>query len=654
MTKHDNQQKSLPMNKFFYKAVLLTILVIYLTLSNNAFTQQQNIIVRTVSTYDFQFHDSILNNQVITIFDTDTTRRSEMGYIGQTQKNSKKDYKYDSQGRLIRLSSYKAQAEGTGNLSWSWVPEMVEEFGYDTYGNMNNYVQYLWSGEMVPQIKRSMEYDLEGHRTLLVRYFWRTELNDWLPFDKTESSYNEEGYETLHIRYLWDADHSEWVFNYKIEQSFNEAGRNTESISYKWDTTSGQWIYNMKIDSIFNDQGKILTTLLFALNNDSSDWRPFAKYEFTYDTMGYTSSRIYYIWNSDASSWVNLNKDEYTHDSKGNVLYYAYYKWITDSTKWQKRKYESYEYDPDGMTILKDSFELVLYENSWRGFRHTYAYNDNQQLALFQTYNWNSSDSTFTDYERISYTYDESGMIKTKFTDRYGIYGINDYLPYEHIFYTTSPEVMDIRNTCVGDSILWYDKYYREGIYREIIPSAEDNDSVGYLSVTEFPRPGAPQITGDTAVNPTDLFLYSAAPDSGYTYEWMVENGIILSGQGQDSVLVQWDSTATGSIKVLATTGGGCHSDTVTLTVNISLTKVTDPLQPDISVFPNPVKFQLHIKNLQAACNYRIIDLSGRVLQAGKLPVDGIISVTALPPGTYYLKLMDDRKRILNKMFMKL
>ncbi len=639
------------MNKIFCPALrIIAVIFPAMILSANSSAQQQDIIVKEKTTYDFIGRDSTLNNRIVTIFDTDTNILSEIKYLGHT-KDAKKDYIYDPQGRLIRLMSYKYYTAYD-----AWWPNRLEEYSYDTYGYVNDHITYLWNQnekKFEPLEKNIQEHDSAGNWTLSIRYNWFPDLNDWKAYDKLEMFYDREGHDTLHISSIWNADSSKWIFNRKLERSYNGAGRAVQEISYEWDTVTNHWIGSIKVDSTFEDDVKIMTVEISTWQKDSSLWRPYGRYEYSYDPLGYTSNKLYFLWDTTTASWVNFKKDEFINDPAGNVVSHVYYKWNADSTNWQKRSYEIYEYDNNEMIILKESYVLDLYENRWRGnYKYTYVYDEDRRLVLFHNYSWNSSDSTFTDYERISYSYDPSGMIKAKLTDHYMNWA-NGYMPYEHIFYTVSNHKMDIRNTCEGDSAYWYDNYYTEGIYMETIPSAEGNDSVVFLSVSEFPRPGPFRIAGDSAVNLTEVYLYTAPSDSSKNYEWLVENGTILTGQGEDSITVQWDSTGTGKVKAWTTVGGGCTSDTASLTVNIYISGISDPLQNILYIYPNPAHDLLQIQNLTKEYNYRIINLSGRILQAGKIQVNGMISVASLPPGTYYLNLMHSQKCIINKKFVK-
>jgi photosystem II stability/assembly factor-like uncharacterized protein len=62
---------------------------------------------------------------------------------------------------------------------------------------------------------------------------------------------------------------------------------------------------------------------------------------------------------------------------------------------------------------------------------------------------------------------------------------------------------------------------------------------------------------------------YSTINISGITYNWIASNGNILSGNGTNSINVNWSKIGSGSLKVVQTNIFGCLSDTTELLVNI-------------------------------------------------------------------------------------
>lgn len=107
------------------------------------------------------------------------------------------------------------------------------------------------------------------------------------------------------------------------------------------------------------------------------------------------------------------------------------------------------------------------------------------------------------------------------------------------------------------------------------------------ITITVLPIPVTSAITGADTVCANDSGeVYFVTPVVG-NYLWTVAGGTIASGQGTDSVFVNWDSAGTGTITVIDSNSFGCHGVLQTLTVTISPVPVTSPIIGPDSVCEN-------------------------------------------------------------------
>jgi len=78
---------------------------------------------------------------------------------------------------------------------------------------------------------------------------------------------------------------------------------------------------------------------------------------------------------------------------------------------------------------------------------------------------------------------------------------------------------------------------------------------------------------------------YSCTNNAGSTYNWAVNNGVVVGGQGTNSVSVLWGAEGLGSVSVVETTSGGCVGDEVVYNVNVqcvvSGNAITGPVGPE-------------------------------------------------------------------------
>ena len=79
-----------------------------------------------------------------------------------------------------------------------------------------------------------------------------------------------------------------------------------------------------------------------------------------------------------------------------------------------------------------------------------------------------------------------------------------------------------------------------------------------------------PSITGsNTVCTGTASTTYTTPLVSNTTYSWMVNGGTILSGNGSNTINVQWNTQGTNSVVVTATNATGCDS-TITFIVDVN------------------------------------------------------------------------------------
>lgn len=93
------------------------------------------------------------------------------------------------------------------------------------------------------------------------------------------------------------------------------------------------------------------------------------------------------------------------------------------------------------------------------------------------------------------------------------------------------------------------------------------------LQVRVNPAATADSILGNTSVCPgvSGVSYWVPSANQSSTYSWIISNGIILTGQGNDSITTSWDSSATGYLQVFEMTDRGCTSDTISLPVSVNV-----------------------------------------------------------------------------------
>lgn len=76
-------------------------------------------------------------------------------------------------------------------------------------------------------------------------------------------------------------------------------------------------------------------------------------------------------------------------------------------------------------------------------------------------------------------------------------------------------------------------------------------------------------------------------------------------------------------------------------------TTVMEAEAVELTVWPNPAQDAVQITGLRGSTEYEIVDLAGRRLRAGRIAVDGALSLAGLSDGAYLLRLLDGSGRAL-------
>lgn len=169
-------------------------------------------------------------------------------------------------------------------------------------------------------------------------------------------------------------------------------------------------------------------------------------------------------------------------------------------------------------------------------------------------------------------------------------------------------------------------------------------------------------IAGGTAVYSlnTDLATFSSTP--AFTTTASTTNGDFYGFATIDGKVYQGNANNFGpasTLKVYSQTGTLLNTFTTTVGINnvyknvytpASLSTTETQLNPAISIYPNPVSDILYIKNADAS-QYKIIDLSGRIVKSGVYQ-NGIV-ISELNKGAYIIQISNKNIQKTEKFIIK-
>ena len=159
----------------------------------------------------------------------------------------------------------------------------------------------------------------------------------------------------------------------------------------------------------------------------------------------------------------------------------------------------------------------------------------------------------------------------------------------------------------------------------------------------------APQVvTGSSSPSSFANSTYTCVNNVGSTYNWTVNNGTIVNGQGTNSIEILWGTEGMGSVTVAETTADGCLGDVMTFDVVIIPNSIEE-LSNAMILYPNPAttNLTLQVKNEMIGSDFVIYDALGKVVLRDKIrSTNQNISVISLSNGNYILRV-----GAMNKVF---
>jgi hypothetical protein len=173
----------------------------------------------------------------------------------------------------------------------------------------------------------------------------------------------------------------------------------------------------------------------------------------------------------------------------------------------------------------------------------------------------------------------------------------------------------------------------------------EDSDGCSQTFTQEVTQPegSLPVVSGNNDVNPADNEQYTVNTYPGCTYTWTVSNGLILSGQDNDTLNVLWNDAAMGTIYVYQT-------DTVTgcewvdgLAVFINAVGTDEVTSETWKIYPNPASDLINLEGLSINALIIVMDATGRIIdQSNATETTLRLNVSDYESGIYLIQVKDD------------
>ena len=245
-----------------------------------------------------------------------------------------------------------------------WENFIMEEYDYDTNGNMTYYKSWLWdeiSNEWYGSYLNEMFYTVTGKIEQSIIYFWETGTSSWVQYNKQVFEYDIDDYLVLRKNYDWDDFSNAWAYTHKYEYTNNISG-NPE-----------------------------LLLIYYSINNGST-WTTSNKTEFTYNATDNLILQIFYLWEEDTQEWEFTDKNEFDWDEFGNRILEKRYHWDPILTDWQLMFMTENVYNASSTLLMvawyyyNEDIGMVVGD-----FKKSFELNENGKYAVSSEFIWDET-----------------------------------------------------------------------------------------------------------------------------------------------------------------------------------------------------------------------------------------------------------------------
>jgi hypothetical protein len=395
-------------------------------------------------------------------------------------------------------------------------------------------------------------------------------------------------------------------YYYKSEYSYNDKGYVTEQLQSSRDFPEEAWDTDK---TVYEYGANEYQTKSVEYTWYNSDWAAYSKAEYTYNEYGKIASEIYYYRDyEEGTDWEFPTKYEYTYVADGRLQStLTCYEW--DGKTWVENDKEKSEYTFDASGYPTEGKTYTWYyednydEGEWKLYQKQAFEFDatGNQIKYSGFYDWNFDGNWDSDYT-IKYTYNTDGLLISEETT---------YNNYDEDHPSSSKDKYEYQ-------------YDANGNIKTII----SNYSYTYDGETNHSNVRE-DYTFDLSYLMSDMIYPIVYFDEDF-----------FGGYGFKNKLT--------SIK---TTGDDGSSYTTTL--YWSDTPVSNAVikngSSSLIVYPNPTEGQLRITNYELQnSKVEVFDAMGRSVKTENVNA-GVIDVSSLPAGLYFLKIGAETVKIFKK-----
>ena len=155
-------------------------------------------------------------------------------------------------------------------------------------------------------------------------------------------------------------------------------------------------------------------------------------------------------------------------------------------------------------------------------------------------------------------------------------------------------------------------------------------------------------------IDTSSIYNYTTLLNSSDSTFWTISNGVILSGQGTDTVSVKWSGPSNGSLSAWRNSALGC-GDTAHMIIQTNISVSEIDLKNEIKLYPNPNKGSatLELGELKVE-RIEVYDSRGKCILLENQPQrKTVLNLNKVPNGLYLVNIYTKNGELLDVRLVK-
>ena len=462
-------------------------------------------------------------------------------------------------------------------------------------------------------------------------------------------SYDENGHLSEEYGYL-TRDGSKWEISYRDEYEFDVNGNMLKEIWYWWEKQSSSWEGSIRTDYSYDDQDRETLKISYDWNDTIQEWEYDYKIEYSYDDPLNEYSSIYYYWRD--SLWVENTMVINSFDSYHNLLFYVNFDYDNTTQKWDSSGLRVNEYDNDLLVgWITYEWENGARKKSTKSELFYSAGSNNSESS--QSYNWDDIQNIWILSGKSESTYTENGkpLSTTSYTNNgYWVMLSENEWDYDEF---GNEILFSFLNYADGEPYYgrkWIDEYNTKGqkTIEEIYKWNDDLDD--WFGINKY----------NSTYNEGNMVSQIRYSWDDIQLEWIMyrksdynlnisfnQNDVIIPFHRVNSnkniidtvILYNYETSEWEE------TGRNIYFYSGLKPLNIESDLIKGP-----SLYPNPLANYFEVKNIDVPFELNLYDLNGKTVFKIKANGQQQISVSELPSGIYFYRILTENKNYTGKL----